>query len=359
MVEVRASDVHLSPGFPPAVRVRGSIAALDDYPSLTPQDTREIVYAMLNDSQRKRFENEQQLDFAYSIPDVARFRVNVFFQRGSISAAFRLVPNEIKTIDELGLPAVLADFTRKPRGFVLVTGPTGSGKSTSLASMIDLINDEREEHILTIEDPIEFLHGHKGCLVNQREIGSDAKDFASALKSALREDPDVILVGEMRDLETISTALTAAETGHLVFATLHTQSTAQTIDRIIDVFPPHQQHQVRMQLSIGLQGIVTQQLLPTADGSARIVGCEVLVPTPAIRNLIREGKTHQIYSALQTSGAAGMQTMDAHLAQLVRMGKIDRRLAEQRASIPEELGRLLGGTQAISGSQQQVPVGVA
>jgi twitching motility protein PilT len=359
MVDVRASDVHLSPGFPPAVRVRGSITALDDYPELTPQDTREIVYAMLNDSQRKRFENEQQLDFAYSIPEVARFRVNVFFQRGSISAAFRLVPDEIKSLDELGLPAVLADFTRKPRGFVLVTGPTGSGKSTSLASMIDLINEEREEHILTIEDPIEFLHRHKGCLVNQREIGSDAKDFASALKSALREDPDVILVGEMRDLETISTALTAAETGHLVFATLHTQSTAQTIDRIIDVFPPHQQHQVRMQLSIALQGVVTQQLLPTADGSTRIVGCEVLVPTPAIRNLIREGKTHQIYSALQTSGAAGMQTMDAHLAQLVRMGKIDRKLAEQRASIPEELGRLLGGTQAISGSQQRVPVGAA
>ena len=359
MVEVRASDVHLSPGFPPAVRVRGSIAPLDDYPELTPQDTREIVYSMLNDSQRKRFENDQQLDFAYSIPEVARFRVNVFFQRGSISAAFRLVPNEITSLDELGLPAVLADFTRKPRGFVLVTGPTGSGKSTSLASMIDLINEEREEHILTIEDPIEFLHRHKRCLVNQREIGSDAKDFGSALKSALREDPDVILVGEMRDLETISTALTAAETGHLVFATLHTQSTAQTVDRIIDVFPPHQQHQVRMQLSIALQGIVTQQLLPTADGSTRIVGCEVLVPTPAIRNLIREGKTHQIYSALQTSGAAGMQTMDAHLAQLVRMGRIDRKLAEQRASIPEELGRLLGGTQAISGSQQRVPVGAA
>jgi twitching motility protein PilT len=225
--------------------------------------------------------------------------------------------------------------------------------------MIDMINGEREEHILTIEDPIEFLHRHKRCLINQREIGSDAKDFASALKSALREDPDVILVGEMRDLETISTALTAAETGHLVFATLHTQSTAQTIDRIIDVFPPHQQHQVRMQLSIALQGIITQQLLPTADGSTRIVGCEVLVPTPAIRNLIREGKTHQIYSALQTSGASGMQTMDAHLAQLVRMGKIDRKLAEQRASIPEELGRLLGGTQAISGSQQRVPVGAA
>jgi twitching motility protein PilT len=356
MVEVKASDVHLSPGFAPAVRVRGRITPLDDYPTLTPQHTREIVYSLLNDSQRKRFENELQLDFAYSIPGVARFRVNVYFQRGAISAAFRHIPTEILSLDTLGLPSVLEEFCRKPRGFVLVTGPTGSGKSTTLASMVDLINEEREEHILTIEDPIEFLHAHKKCMINQREIGADAIDFAGALKSALREDPDVILVGEMRDLETISTALTAAETGHLVFATLHTQSTAQTVDRIIDVFPPHQQHQVRMQLSIALQGIVTQQLLPTADGSARVVGTEVLVPTPAIRNLIREGKTHQIYSAIQTSGSIGMQTMDAHLAQLVRTGKITRSLAEQRASIPEELKRLLGGTQPMT---QQMPVRAA
>ncbi len=343
MVEVRASDVHLSPGVPPALRVRGRITPLDDHPALTPQDTREIVYSILNDSQRKRFENELQLDFAYAIPNVARYRVNCFFQRGAISAAFRLIPTEILSLDSLGLPNVLEEFCRKPRGFVLMTGPTGSGKSTSLASMVDLINGEREEHILTIEDPIEFLHTHKKCIVNQREVGADAIDFSSALKSALREDPDVILVGEMRDLETISTALTAAETGHLVFATLHTQSTAQTVDRIIDVFPPHQQQQVRMQLSIALQGIVTQQLLPTADGSGRVVACEVLVPTPAIRNLIREGKTHQIYSALQTSASVGMQTMDSHLAQLVRMGKISPAMAEQRASIPEELKRLLGG----------------
>ena len=342
MVESRASDVHLSPGFPPALRVRGQIAAMDEYPKLTPQDTREIIYSILNDSQRKAFENNLQLDFAYAIPGVARFRVNCFFQRGSISAAFRLIPSEIVSLESLGLPSVLEEFCRKPRGFVLMTGPTGSGKSTSLASMVDLINSERDEHILTIEDPIEFLHRHKRCIVNQREIGSDAIDFSSALKSALREDPDVILVGEMRDLETISTALTAAETGHLVFATLHTQSTAQTVDRIIDVFPPHQQQQVRMQLSVALQGIVTQQLLPTADGSGRTVACEVLVPTPAVRNLIREGKTHQIYSAIQTSGSTGMQTMDAHLAQLVRMGKINRGLAEQRASVPEELKRLLG-----------------
>ena len=344
MVDSRASDVHLTSGFAPAMRVRGRIVPMDDYPRLSPQDTRDIVYSILNDSQRKRFENQQQLDLAYAIPGVARFRVNCFFQRGSISAAFRHVPTEILSLESLGLPPVLEEFTRKPRGFVLVTGPTGSGKSTSLASMIDVINEQREEHILTIEDPIEFLHRHKKCIVNQREIGADAVDFATALKGALREDPDVILVGEMRDLETISTALTAAETGHLVFATLHTQSTAQTVDRIIDVFPPHQQQQVRMQLSIALQGIVTQQLLPTADGSARAVACEVLVPTPAIRNLIREGKTHQIYSALQTSGAVGMQTMDANLAQLVRGGKITRPLAEQRSSVPEELKRLLSGS---------------
>jgi twitching motility protein PilT len=346
MVDLRASDVHLTPGFPPAIRVRGRITPMEDYPRLSPQQTREVVYAVLNDDQRKRFENNKQLDFAYSIPGVARYRVNCYFQRGAISAAFRLIPHEILSLEELGLPLVLEEMTRKPRGFVLVTGPTGSGKSTSLAAMVDLINRNREEHILTIEDPIEFLHRHKKCIVNQREIGSDADDFAVALRAGLRQDPDVILVGEMRDLETISTALTAAETGHLVFATLHTQSCAQTVDRIIDVFPAGQQNQVRMQLSIALEGIVTQQLLPTADGSARVVAAEVLVPTPAVRNLIREGKTHQIYSAIQTSGSVGMQTMDAHLAQLTRMGKITRSLAEQRASVPAELKRLLGGMPA-------------
>jgi twitching motility protein PilT len=346
MVELRASDVHLSPGFPPAMRVRGRISAIDEYAKLTPQETREVVYSILNDDQRKRFENNKQLDLAYSIPGVARYRVNCFFQRGAISAAFRLIPQDILSLEGLGLPLVLEELTKKPRGFVLVTGPTGSGKSTTLASMVNLINHTREEHILTIEDPIEFLHRHEKCIVNQREIGSDADNFALALRAGLRQDPDVILVGEMRDLETISTALTAAETGHLVFATLHTQSTAQTVDRIIDVFPAAQQNQVRMQLSIALQGIVTQQLLPNADGSGRVVACEVLVPTPAVRNLIREGKTHQIYSAIQTSGSVGMQTMDSHLAQLVRMGKITRSLAEQRAAVPEELKRLLGGMPA-------------
>jgi twitching motility protein PilT len=342
MAQERASDVHLSSGFPPAIRSRGRIVPLHEYGQLQPQDTRDTVYSLLNDDQRKRFESHKQLDLAYAVPGVGRFRVNCFFQRGSISAAFRRIPSEIPTLAELNLPPVLQEFTKKPRGFVLVTGPTGSGKSTSLAAMLDVINSEREEHILTIEDPIEFLHSHKRCIVNQREIGADAENFSQALTAALREDPDVILVGEMRDIETMSTALTAAETGHLVFATLHTQSTSQTVDRIIDVFPPAQQKQVRMQLSIALQGIVTQQLLPTADGAGRAVAAEVLVPTPAVRNLIREGKTHQIYSAIQTSGAIGMQTMDSNLAHLARTGRITRSLAEQRAAVPEELTRLLG-----------------
>jgi len=355
MVETQASDVHITPGVPPAMRDKGKIVPMEDFPVLTGADTREVVYSILNDDQRKRFENHKQLDFAYAIPGVARFRVNCFFQRGSVSAAFRLVPQDIPSLDSLKVPQVLRELAAKPRGFVLVTGPTGSGKSTTLAAMIDVINLERQDHILTIEDPIEFLHQHKRSIVNQREIGSDAEDFGLGLKAALREDPDTILVGEMRDLETISTALTAAETGHLVFATLHTQSTAQTVDRIIDVFPPEQQGQVRTQLSIALQGIVTQQLLPTADGMGRVVACEVLVPTPAIRNLIREGKTHQIYAAVQTSGAVGMQTMDADLARLVRDGTITRALAEQRASVPEELKRLLGG--ATAPQPEYAPVG--
>jgi twitching motility protein PilT len=358
MSEERASDVHLTAGYPPAMRLRGKIVPLEEYARLSPQQTRDTVYSLLNDDQRKRFESHKQLDLAYAVPGVSRFRVNCFFQRGSISAAFRRIPHEVPKLDELGLPKVLEEMTRKPRGLVLVTGPTGSGKSTTLASMLDIINAEREEHILTIEDPIEFLHSHKRCIVNQREIGADAEDFASALKAALREDPDVILVGEMRDLETMSTALTAAETGHLVFATLHTQSTAQTVDRIIDIFPPQQQAQVRMQLSIGLQGIITQQLLPTVDGAGRVVATEVLIPTPAVRNLIREGKTHQIYSAIQTSGSIGMQTMDAHLASLIRMGRISRKLGEQRASVPEELKRLLGPTPGNGAVTSPVSTGV-
>ena len=323
VVERNASDLHITPGAHPTIRVRGRLTPLDDFPKLDPSMTREIVY---------------------SIPGLARFRVNAYFQRASIGAAFRLIPADLKTVDQLGLPPVVHELARRPRGFVLVTGPTGSGKSTSLAAMIDEINETRDEHIMTIEDPIEFLHAHKRCLVNQRELGNDAQSFALALKAALRQDPDVILVGEMRDLETISTALTAAETGHLVFATLHTQDTAQTIDRIIDAFPAGQQDQIRVQLSVALQGIVTQQLLPTADGAGRVCACEILVPTPAVRNLIREGKTHQIPSVLQTGASAGMQTMDSALATLVRAGKISQRLAESRSSTPAELRRLMGAT---------------
>jgi twitching motility protein PilT len=342
VLDRRASDLHITAGAKPTVRVRGRLVALDEFPVLTPTDTREIIYSILGNDQRQKLETDLQVDLAYTIPSRARFRVNAYFQRSAIGAAFRLIPSQILSVEQLGLPPIVHEMTKKPRGFVLVTGPTGSGKSTSLAAMIDEINEERQEHILTIEDPIEFLHSHKNCVVNQRELGSDAQTFALALRAALRQDPDVILVGEMRDLETISTALTAAETGHLVFATLHTQDTAQTIDRIIDVFPPHQQHQVRVQLSVALQGIITQTLLPTADGSGRCVATEVLMPTPAVRNLIREGKTHQIYSVLQTSASAGMQTMDSSLVSLVRAGKITRQLAEQRSTTPEELRRLLG-----------------
>jgi twitching motility protein PilT len=341
VMERNASDLHLTAGSPPMIRQHGKLHALD-YPAMTPQQTREVVYSILTNDQRQRLETDWQIDFAYSIPGKARFRVNSYFQRASLSAAFRLIPSEMPALRDLGLPPVLQEFTKKPRGFVLVTGPTGSGKSTTLAAMLDSINEERHEHILTIEDPIEFLHKHKKCIVNQRELGADAQSFALGLKAALRQDPDVILVGEMRDLETISTALTAAETGHLVFATLHTQDTAQTVDRIVDVFPPDQQQQVRVQLSVSLQGIVTQQLLPKADGQGRTVATEVLVPTPAVRNLIREGKTHQIYSALQTGAQFGMQTMDTALAQLVREQKITRELAEARSSTPEELRRLMG-----------------
>ena len=351
VVSRRASDLHLTAGAPPMVRVRGRLAAMEGYPALTPTDTREIIYSILSNAQRQRLETNWQLDFAYQMPGAARFRVNCYFQRASLGAAFRLIPFELAPLDQLGLPPVVAQFADKPRGLILVTGPTGSGKSTTLASLIDVINESREQHIMTVEDPIEFLHHHKKCIVNQREVGSDATSFADALKAALRQDPDVILVGEMRDLETIGTAITAAETGHLVFATLHTQDTPQTVDRIIDVFPAAQQGQIRAQLSVALQGIVTQTLLPTADGAGRCVAAEVLVPTPAVRNLIRESKSHQIYSVLQTGGAHGMQTMDAGLVGLVRAGKITRQLAEANAHSPEELRRLLGSPNS-SGNYQ-------
>src|ERR671925_2277749 len=342
LLEKGGSDLHLTAGSPPMVRVHGDLEVAGEYPPLTPRALQGMVYAILPQKLRERFEQELELDMSYSLPGRSRFRVNVFMQRDALGAVFRVIPFEIKDVDGLGLPNVVMDLARFQRGFVVVTGPTGSGKSTTLAAMVDIVNRERAGHIMTVEDPIEFLHKHKGCVVNQREVGADTHGFAQALKHVLRQDPDVILVGEMRDLETIGTAITAAETGHLVFATLHTQDTPQTIDRIIDVFPPGQQGQIRAQLSVALQGIVTQTLLPTADGSGRIPACEVLVPSPAVRNLIREGKTHQIYSVLQTSAAQGMQSMDASLAQLVRGGRITRHLAEQRSIVPEELSRLMG-----------------
>src|SRR6266536_2333174 len=337
-----ASDLHVTVGAKPTVRVHGDLRALDQYEILEPDQVRRMIYAVLTQRQRERFEQELELDLSYSLPGKARFRLNVYFQRDAIGAAFRLIPFAIRSIEELGLPPQVEDFARLPRGLVLVTGPTGSGKSTSLAALIDIINNERDVHIMTVEDPIEYLHTHKRAVVNQREVGADTHSFANALKHVLRQDPDVILVGEMRDLETTQTAITAAETGHLVFATLHTQDAPQTIDRIIDVFPPHQQQQVRVQLSTTLQGIVTQQLLQTADGLGRCVAAEVLIATSAVRNLIRAGKVHQIYSVMQAGGRFGMQTMDASLAQLVRAGKITPRLAADRSHDPEELERLLG-----------------
>ncbi len=335
-----ASDLHLTVGVPPTLRVSGRLEAMD-YPVITANDSRDLVYSVLTQDQRQRLETDWELDFSYSVPGRARFRVNAYFQRDSLGAAFRLIPIEIKSVEELGLPKVLHELAAKPRGFVLVTGPTGSGKSTTLAAMVDEINRTRCEHIMTIEDPIEFLHRHQSCVVNQREVGSDTKSFNRALKSVLRQDPDIILVGELRDLETIQTALTAAETGHLVLATLHTQDAPQTIDRLIDVFPPHQQDQIRVQIASTIQGIVSQQLLPTRDGRGRCVACEVLVPTPAVRNLIREGKTHQIYTVMQTGTKFGMQTMDAALADLVRRRLITRELAERQSSNPEDLTRLM------------------
>lgn len=342
VLERNASDLHLTVGTPPVIRVSGRLIRLD-YPSLNSNDTRDLIYSILSQDQRQRLENEWEIDFSYSVPGRARFRVNTYFQRNSIGAAFRLIPANISSVEDLMLPAALHKMAAKPRGFVVITGPTGSGKSTTLAALIREINESREEHIMTIEDPIEFLHRHAKSIVNQREVGTDTQSFNRALKSVLRQDPDVILVGEMRDNETMQTALTAAETGHLVFATLHTQDAPQTIDRIIDVFPPHQQSQIRVQLAATLMGVCTQQLLPTVDGTSRIPACEVLVPTPAVRNLIREAKTHQIYSVMQTSSQYGMQTMDASLASLVHQGKITKEQALKRSSNPDELERLILG----------------
>ncbi len=337
-----ASDLHLTAGAAPMLRIHGSLRPLPGFPHLGPEQVQQIVYAILTQRQRERLEEELELDLSYSLPGRARFRVNVYFQRDAVGAAFRLIPFSIRTLEELGLPQQVVDFARLPRGLVLVTGPTGSGKSTTLASLIDVVNAERACHIITVEDPIEYLHQHKRAIINQRELGSDTKSFASALRHVLRQDPDVILVGEMRDLETISTAITAAETGHLVFATLHTQDAPQTIDRIIDAFPSQQQQQIRVQLSTTLQGVVTQQLLPNFNSNGRCVAAEVLVCTPAVRNLIREAKVHQIYSAMQAGGRHGMVTMDQALASLVTHGRITRETARAQCHDLTEVERLMG-----------------
>ena len=336
------SDLHLTVGAPPTVRSNGHLTPMEDRATLTPQVLQKVLYAILSQKQREKFEEEWELDFAYSVPGRARFRVNIYRQRDAIGAAFRLIPFEIKALEDLGVPPSVSNFAMLPRGFVLVTGPTGSGKSTTLAAVVDLANRQRRDHIMTVEDPIEFLHEHKSCLINQREVGEDTHSFKNALKHVLRQDPDIILVGEMRDLETIEIALTAAETGHLVMATLHTADAAQTIDRVIDVFPPHQQQQVRVQLASALQGVVCQQLIRTADGKGRVVATEILVATPAIRNLIREGKTHQIYSAMQAGAKHGMATMDQHLAELVKKGRITYDAALEKCHHVEDFNRLCG-----------------
>jgi twitching motility protein PilT len=309
MIERDASDLHITAGERPKVRIDGEITSSMSEHVMTPKETLQIAYSVLTENQKKRFENEDELDFSFGIQNLARFRGNCFKQRGCVTMVIRQIPFSVKTFDELGLPATLATLSERPRGLVLVTGPTGSGKSTTLAAMIDKINKERRGHIITIEDPIEFIHRHQGCIVNQREVGTDTKSFANALKYALRQDPDVVLVGEMRDLETVASALTIAETGHLAFATLHTNSAAETINRIIDVFPSHQQAQVRAQLAFVLEGVVTQTLLQRASGKGRVMACEIMVATPAIRALIRDDKVHQIYSAMQAGKKHGMQTL--------------------------------------------------
>jgi len=341
MKDLDASDLHLTVGSKPVVRCRGQLEALEHHELLTGEETRELLYRILSTEQQKILETKRHIDMSYEIPGVGRLRVNVFFQKAMLGAAFRMIPTDIKSLRELGLPDHLIGLAEKPRGLILVTGPTGSGKSTTLASLIDHINSTRSDHILTIEDPIEFLHHHRTCIVNQREIGFDTLSFAEALRAALRQDPDVILVGEMRDLETIATALTAAETGHLVFATLHTQSAPQTIDRVIDVFPAEQQDQVRVQLAGTLQGVVTQNLVPTADHMGRVAALEILFPDDAVRNLIRQGKIEQIYSVMQTGTSRGMQTMEQSLADLLLRGVISREAAFSRTTRPEQLDALI------------------
>jgi twitching motility protein PilT len=355
LVDNNGSDLHITTNTPPQVRIHGKLQPLD-LPPLNAADTKALAYSVLTDLQKKRFEETMELDFSFGIRGIARFRCNVFNQRGAVAAVYRVIPELIKGFDELGLPPVLATLAERPRGLVLVTGPTGSGKSTTLAAMIDKINTERSEHILTIEDPIEFVHQHKGCLVNQREVHQDTQGFAMALRAALREDPDIVLIGELRDLETIESALRIAETGHLTFATLHTNSAAQTINRIIDVFPAHQQGQIRTQLSLVLEGIVCQALLPR-EGGGRVVSLEIMIPNAAIRNLIRDDKVHQIYSSMQTGQEKlGMQTMNQSLATLYQKRLITLETAIGASSLKDELEQMIArGAGVVAGAGMQRP----
>lgn len=342
LIERGGSDLHITTNSPPQIRVDGKLVALD-MPPLNPIETKQLCYSVLTDSQKHRFEEENELDLSFGVKGLSRFRANIFVQRGAVAGVFRTIPFKILSFEELGLPPIVAELAYKPRGLVLVTGPTGSGKSTTLASIIDKINSERSDHIVTIEDPIEYLHPHKKCLVNQREVGSDTRSFKQALKYVLRQDPDVVLIGEMRDLETIEAALTLAETGHLCFATLHTNSCVQTINRIVDVFPPYQQTQVRAQLSFSLEGVLSQTLIPKASGRGRVLALEIMIPNPAIRNLIREDKLHQIYSQMQVGQEKfGMQTMNQSLLNLYQRRQITLEEALGRSSDPDELKQMMG-----------------
>jgi twitching motility protein PilT len=349
LVDQGGTDLHVTTNSPPQIRIDGKMIPLQ-LPPMTASETKQLIYSVLTDAQKGRFEEKLELDFSFGVKGLARFRANIFFQRGAVAGAFRTIPWEIRSFRDLGLPEVVASLCEKPRGLILVTGPTGSGKSTTLAAMLDKINSERNEHIVTIEDPIEYLHSHKKCLINQRELHADTHSFPNALRSALRQDPDVVLIGEMRDLETIESALRIAETGHLTFATLHTNSASQTINRIIDVFPPHQQSQVRAQLSLVLEGILCQSLLPRANGHGRVLAMEVLIPNSAIRNLIREDKVHQIYSAMQVGqGKFGMQTFNQSLASLYFRKLITLQLALSMSSNPDELQDMINrGAGALS-----------
>ncbi len=359
LTELKGSDLHITTGSAPQIRVDGHLRPLEDYRVLTAADTKQLAYSVLTDAQKHRFEENLELDFSFGVKGLSRFRANLFNQRGAVGAVFRAIPYEIKAFEDLGLPPVVKQMCDKPRGLILVTGPTGSGKSTTLAAMVDKVNRDRHEHILTIEDPIEFLHNHKSCLVNQREVNADTRGFAEALRTALRQDPDVVLVGEMRDLETIESALRIAETGHLTFATLHTNSAASTINRIIDVFPADQQAQIRAQLSLVLEGILCQALLPRSEGSGRVMALEILVPNAAIRNLIREDKVHQIYSMMQTGqDKYGMQTFNQALATLYHKRLISLDTAMQRSSNTDELRELIdrgAGVNPSSGGKHPSP----